>query len=83
MKEYLKKGGIVLSACLVIGLIYKMIQMKIENRAASIGIIGGADGPTAIFVTTKTPLISQIWIGCVVIMSCLVIGIVIKYRRNK
>lgn len=32
-----------------------------QNMAASIGVIGGADGPTAIFVTTRTgvhPMIS-------------------------
>ena len=31
-----------------------MLFNKSYNAAASIGIIGGADGPTAIFVTTKT-----------------------------
>ena len=31
-----------------------MLFNKTYNAAASIGIIGGADGPTAIFVTTKT-----------------------------
>ena len=36
-----------------------MLFNKSYNAAASIGVIGGADGPTAIFVTTKpsaTPL---------------------------
>ena len=31
-----------------------MLFNKSYNAAASIGVIGGADGPTAIFVTTKT-----------------------------
>lgn len=31
-----------------------LVLFNKANNAASIGIIGGADGPTAIFVTTKT-----------------------------
>jgi len=37
--------------------------------AASIGIIGGADGPTAVFVTTPG------WTGYIVPVLCLLIGI--------
>lgn len=40
------------------------------GEAATIGIIGGADGPTAIFVTRPA------WTGYVLPVVCLLIGIV-------
>lgn len=43
---------------------------KTYNASASIGVIGGADGPTAIFVTTKTSMASLYGIyGCVMILG--------------
>lgn len=43
---------------------------KTYNAAASIGVIGGADGPTAIFVTTKVSMASLYGIyGCIMILS--------------
>lgn len=35
------------------GIIQLLALRALEGETASIGIIGGADGPTAIFVTTK------------------------------
>ena len=35
------------------GILQLLALRALEGEAASIGIIGGADGPTAIFVTTK------------------------------
>ena len=51
------------------------------NEAASIGIIGGADGPTAIFVTSGTN-----WMGlCSVLGVIAVISLVVFliYRNKK
>lgn len=49
------------------------------GEAAGIGIIGGADGPTAIFVTTPA------WTGYIVPVLCLVIGIggFLRFGKNK
>ncbi len=50
-------------------------------KAHSIGIIGGADGPTAIFVTST---VSPAWVAgivaAVVIVACIVI---IKMRKKQ
>jgi Na+-transporting methylmalonyl-CoA/oxaloacetate decarboxylase beta subunit len=42
-----------------------LIILKIKkayniNHASSIGIIGGADGPTAIFISNRTPVLKYI-----------------------
>lgn len=49
------------------------------GEAATIGIIGGADGPTAIFVTRPA------WTGYVLPVVCLLIGIVgfLKLRKTE
>ena len=46
-----------------------------NNKAASIGIIGGADGPTAIFVTSKInwPSIFELLGVIIVILVSLII----------
>lgn len=38
---------------LVVASIVSIISARAASEAASIGIIGGADGPTAIFLTSK------------------------------
>ena len=47
------------------------------NEAASIGIIGGADGPTAIFVTSGTNWLSILGVIVVAIL------VVVLIHRNK
>jgi len=49
--------------------IFRVQAMLTPNEAASIGIIGGADGPTAIFVTTPG------WMHYVVPVLLLTVGI--------
>ena len=52
-----------------------------SQKAASIGIIGGADGPTAIYVTSNT---NWLTIGGLVATIVAVIWIVFTiYRRKK
>lgn len=38
------------------GAVQLLALRALEGEAASIGIIGGADGPTAVFITTKVGL---------------------------
>ena len=40
------------------------------GKASTIGVIGGADGPTAIFVTHKAPAWYQIVLAIVMIAVC-------------
>ena len=51
------------------------------NDAASVGIIGGADGPTAIFVTSGTNWLNIFSILGVIAVSILVA--VLIYRNKK
>ena len=48
------------------------------NKAASIGIIGGADGPTAIFVTTGIN-----WMRILGVIVVAILAAVIIYRNKK
>lgn len=47
---------------IIIGSLYIWNKLTVEE-AASIGIIGGADGPTAIFVTNKVTPTTMIGMG--------------------
>ena len=51
------------------------------NKAASIGIIGGADGPTAIFVTSGASWLNICSILGVIVAAILVV--VLIYRNKK
>ena len=57
----------------VLLLVSALCQIGCSSESASIGIIGGADGPTAIFVTSNIP-----WQAIVVIVV-----VVLMIRRNK
>ena len=48
------------------------------SEAYSVGIIGGADGPTAVFVTTP------VWISYILPVVCLIVGAVgfLKLRKK-
>ena len=48
-----------------------------ETKSYSVGIIGGADGPTAIFVT------GPVWVSYVIPALCLIVGIWGLVRRNR
>lgn len=64
---------------IVAGSLYMLISFPVlaEKEAASIGIIGGADGPTAIFVTTPS------WTGYILPVLCLVVGLWGYYRLRR
>jgi len=50
-----------------------------DSNAASIGIIGGADGPTAIFLTGDI----QAFVLGVLAVAVLVVALVVILRRRK
>ena len=62
----------------------KRISVKevwdMTSGAASIGIIGGADGPTAVFIASKLPI--GIVIGAAV-MAVLLVGAVVLALSGK
>jgi len=49
-----------------------------NSEAGAIGIIGGADGPTAIFILSKIN-----WLPVLLIMSEIVLGAVLLFRISK
>lgn len=49
-----------------------------NSQAASIGIIGGADGPTAIFVSSNIN-----WLQVGIIAGIIVIAAILIYRSKK
>lgn len=53
-----------------------------SNESANIGIIGGADGPTAVFVSSNIDLLTVCgFIG--VIIAIVLIAVVIRNRKKK
>lgn len=92
MKEYTYRKSpwrfLFLAAMVLSGLwlmIYGILEaaflssLKAELGAASIGIIGGADGPTAIFLTTKVGIDWDI----VIMLLILVVGLLGFLRLRK
>lgn len=74
VKQSLKKYFILLSIFVLAGgLIYKTIY---EPMDASIGIIGGADGPTAIFISTSP----YSCLSSAIVLMIVVIGGFILYK---
>ena len=64
----------------ITALIFALCLSGCQTKSASIGIIGGADGPTAIFVTSKINWLAVCgFIGMIVVA----IGLVLIIYRNK
>lgn len=70
----------ILAALLLLGLITPAFAAEAEGEGASLGIIGGADGPTAIFVAT-TP--GSMILPLVLIAGILVAVVWIIKKRKK
>lgn len=94
MKEYVYRKSpwrfVFLTVAVLIGLrmVYQMvvylvamyvIQNAQASNAASIGIIGGADGPTAIFLTTNT----EHWMSIAVIGLIFAVSVFLYLRLRK
>ena len=53
------------------------------GESASIGIIGGADGPTAIFVTTRTGFDWALLLAAAVLALCIIAFLRLRNCRKK
>ena len=71
-------GGWELFGSLAAALLYLAMSDPL-SQAGSVGIIGGADGPTAIFVTTRVPE----WYHFGIPLMLLLVGILGYYRLRK
>jgi len=73
--------GIFAVLWLLWGVIVPLVFTLAVNDSASVGIIGGADGPTAIFVATATGA----WVDVVAALAVLAVAVVgyLKFRRVK
>jgi len=80
-KKFLRVASVIAIVASIFSLLSNGIKMlilnSIANEAASIGIIGGADGPTSIFVTTSIApmwkIIAQPALAVVVIVAAIII----------
>ena len=54
-----------------------------NHRAASIGIIGGADGPTAVFIASKVNWPSIYRLLGAIIMTVLVVLLIYRNKKKK
>ena len=70
-------GAVKLLKLLFGQLVYWLMRIPVQMESASIGVIGGADGPTAIFVTS-TPTT-----GYLVAVALLIVGILGFLRLSK
>lgn len=52
-----------------------------SKEASAVGIIGGADGPTAVFLASKHPVNSYVTIGLVGLF-CIVLGLILMKKNN-
>lgn len=66
-------GAIKLLGAVWVNLVYLGVQIwdrfSSQSMAVSIGVIGGADGPTAVFVT------GPVWMSYVIPVTLLIVGI--------
>lgn len=56
------------------------LQGQVSSEAASVGIIGGADGPTAVFVTSSP---NAGWLPAVLLICGLCGLVILRYRSKK
>lgn len=77
----------VLKLLIILGLLYMTSKFWLfwifKKEAASIGIIGGADGPTAIFLTSSVPYIASFMTILVGLLFVIGIILIFKQRKNK
>lgn len=77
-------GGWLLLYRVMMGLGMLLSTLKISGESASIGIIGGADGPTAIFVaSSQGPDWDAVLMGIVLVVSILAFLRLRKCRSKK
>ena len=68
---------------LVVGMIVAAFFVM-DNHSDAVGIIGGADGPTAIFVARTVVFESPMFLGvCIAVILLVVIGIMCAVIKRK
>ena len=65
------------------GIIMVLAYMLTRNEAASIGIIGGADGPTAIFVSTTVAPAYSIIVPLILLILGMVGFFLLCHKKRK
>ena len=73
-------GGSVLLPAVSLSL---LIYRDVSSDAASIGIIGGADGPTAVFVTGTPPDWGTLLLIAAACIAAIVAGILLLWKAGK
>ncbi len=72
----------ILAVLAALGALFAVIGYGYKHRyAASIGIIGGADGPTAIFVTSKPDLMHFAAAVLLVIAAGVLVFYILKRKK--
>lgn len=81
---FLIVGIIITAVCgfYSVGLISAFLSPDVK-KAHSIGIIGGADGPTAVFVTSDSFISPWSCLIGIVVGVAAIVGSVIAIRKNK
>ena len=75
---------IIVIICGVILLVSAIVlQLNQANEAASIGIIGGADGPTAIYLAGPTVNYMRMIVVGIIVLVVIFIGLMIKKKFKK
>lgn len=54
------------------------------NKSVGIGIIGGADGPTAVFLTTSKPGLITALVGIILLLgiACIIVSAVLLKKKK-
>ena len=68
---------------LVLPFVYMMYLGGCSAESASVGIVGGADGPTAVFVTSKINWTYAWWVIGAIVVTILVIRISCRNNKKK
>jgi len=72
----------ILAVLAILGALLAVLGYGYKNRyAASIGIIGGADGPTAIFIAGKTGFVFYLGLALAMLALILLAAILIRKRK--
>ena len=79
-KECNEVKNIILFALLFVSL---LSLVGCGNESASIGIIGGADGPTAVFVTSGTNWGNIYGLLGVIVVTILVVFVIYRNKKKK
>lgn len=75
-------AGVVLCGVLLPSLSISLL-LTAHDSAASVGIIGGADGPTAVFVTGSVPSWGTIILIAAACIAAVVAGILLLWKARK